>query len=113
MTRRRVSGRELARKLGVSPSWVSYRLTGAQPIDLDDLQLIAEALGAEPAALIPRSGVTYPATDTSPYSVVHVDKDVVRVDRARPDRPSGRRDHSRPGGRSAPSGPGRTSRVAA
>jgi len=53
LVRRRMSGRELARKLDVSPSWVSYRLTGSQPIDLNDLQRIAEALGLQPVDLLP------------------------------------------------------------
>lgn len=39
-----MSGRDLAGKLGVSPSWVSYRLSGKQEIGLDDLLRIATAL---------------------------------------------------------------------
>lgn len=54
LARRRMSGRELARKLHVSPSWISYRLTGTQPIDLNDLAKIADALEVEPADLLPR-----------------------------------------------------------
>ncbi len=55
LARRRVSGRKLADQLGVSPSWVSYRLTGAQPIDLNDLERIANALNVEVSDLLPRS----------------------------------------------------------
>jgi transcriptional regulator with XRE-family HTH domain len=54
MARRMISGRQLATLLGVSPSWVSYRLTGMQPIDLNDLAMIAHALGARVLDLLPR-----------------------------------------------------------
>lgn len=54
MGRRRMTGRELARRLHVSPSWVSYRLTGSQPIDVNDLMLIARELGVTMATLLPR-----------------------------------------------------------
>jgi len=53
MARRRMSGRQLAGQLGVSPSWVSYRLTGAQPIDVNDLSGIAKALGVGVHDLLP------------------------------------------------------------
>lgn len=55
MARRRMSGRKLADLLGVSPSWVSYRMTGVTPIGLDDLQRIAEVLNVEVADLLPFS----------------------------------------------------------
>jgi transcriptional regulator with XRE-family HTH domain len=51
--RRRMSGRELARRLDVSPSWVSYRLTGQQPIDVNDLSAIAAALDVSVISLLP------------------------------------------------------------
>src|SRR5690606_30195369 len=54
LARRRMSGRELARQLGVSPSWVSYRLTGTQPIDLNDLDAIARVLDVGTVDLLPR-----------------------------------------------------------
>jgi transcriptional regulator with XRE-family HTH domain len=53
MARRRISGRQLATQLEVSPSWVSYRLTGTQPIDVNDLALIADALGVGVHDLLP------------------------------------------------------------
>ena len=62
LTRRRMSGRELARRLDVSPSWVNYRLTGAQAIDLNDLERISEALGVTVFDLIPRSAGQSDAT---------------------------------------------------
>src|ERR1700750_1795731 len=53
LARRRMSGRQLAGMLGVSPSWVSYRLTGPQPIDLNDLQQIANAFDVPAIDLMP------------------------------------------------------------
>jgi transcriptional regulator with XRE-family HTH domain len=53
MARRRMSGRQLAEKLGVSPSWVSYRLTGERPIDMNDLDLIALHLDVDVHKLLP------------------------------------------------------------
>ena len=47
-----MSGRDLAGKLGVSPSWVSYRLSGKQEIGLDDLFQIATVLGVDLDELI-------------------------------------------------------------
>jgi transcriptional regulator with XRE-family HTH domain len=45
MVRAGVTGRELARRLGTSQTWVSTRLNGVTPLDLDDMQRIADALG--------------------------------------------------------------------
>jgi transcriptional regulator with XRE-family HTH domain len=53
MARRKVSGRELAGQLGVSPSWISYRLSGKQPIDVNDLLRIANALSVGVHELLP------------------------------------------------------------
>lgn len=53
LARRRISGRELARQLEESPSWVNYRLTGHTPIGLNDMQRIAEALGVGLVDLLP------------------------------------------------------------
>lgn len=55
MGRRRISGARLARELGVSDAWVSYRLSGKQPIDLNDLENIARALGVPVISLLPES----------------------------------------------------------
>lgn len=53
MGRRRISGAALARELNVSPAWVSYRLTGTQPIDLNDLEKIAVVLDVDVVELLP------------------------------------------------------------
>lgn len=47
-----ISGAQIARKLGKSEAWVSYRLNGKQPIDLLDLEAICEVLGVEPVDLV-------------------------------------------------------------
>lgn len=65
MTRRRMSGRDLAKKLDVSPSWVSYRLSGRQPIDLNDLFRIAKALGVGVHQLLPPPEVVAGAAEAS------------------------------------------------
>lgn len=76
LTRRRVSGRKLAEQLGVSPSWISYRLTGAQPIDLNDLERIAAALNVEVVDLLPRA--------TEGHSVISVGAPQEKITRAYP-----------------------------
>ena len=53
LARRRISGRRLADEMGVSRSWLSYRLTGVTPIDLDDLAQIADALDVDWRDLLP------------------------------------------------------------
>lgn len=58
--RKRMSQAELARRLNVTGAWLNYRLTGRQPIDLNDLQVIAAALGTEPANLLGSASVTWP-----------------------------------------------------
>jgi transcriptional regulator with XRE-family HTH domain len=55
LARRRVRQSQLARELGVSEQWISVRLLGKQPIDLNDLARIAEALGVQVTDLIPRT----------------------------------------------------------
>jgi DNA-binding Xre family transcriptional regulator len=52
--RRRMSQAALARALGVSPMWVNYRLTGTQPIDLNDLDRIAAVLDVDVTELLPQ-----------------------------------------------------------
>jgi transcriptional regulator with XRE-family HTH domain len=47
-----LSGRELARRLNVSPNWVSLRTTGQQSITPEDAVLIAEGLDISLSDLI-------------------------------------------------------------
>lgn len=53
MTRRRMSGERLAKELGVSSAWISYRINGQVDLRLGELERIAAALGVEVAALLP------------------------------------------------------------
>lgn len=53
MLRRRVSVRDLAAELEVSEMYVSRRLNGQTPIHLNDLELIADALGVPIAQFLP------------------------------------------------------------
>ena len=69
MTRKRVSGRDLATRLGVSPSWISYRLSGKQPIDLNDLSLIANALEVGVHELLPPPEIAANAVEPHRASV--------------------------------------------
>lgn len=52
LARRRKSGRSLADDLGVSQTWMSTRLNGTTPIDLNDLERIAIALDVDVADLV-------------------------------------------------------------
>ena len=53
LARRQSTGKELAGKLGVSRSWISYRLTGTTEITLNDLDRIARALDIPFTTLLP------------------------------------------------------------
>ena len=52
MARRLMRQSQLARRIGVGEQWLSVRLRGKQPIDLNDLELIAGGLEVKPAALL-------------------------------------------------------------
>jgi transcriptional regulator with XRE-family HTH domain len=56
MARRFIKQSHMARSLGVTEQWLSVRLRGVQPIDLNDLQRIAGALGVEATELFPGAG---------------------------------------------------------
>lgn len=45
MARKRVTGRELARRLHVSAQWISQRTRAAVPLNTSEIELIADALG--------------------------------------------------------------------
>lgn len=53
MARADVRQSQLARELGKNEQWLSVRLRGRQPIDLNDLALIARALGVGVHELLP------------------------------------------------------------
>lgn len=52
VARRRIPQRVLAEALGLTQQSVSMRLAGKTPIDLNELGIIANVLGVEPAHLI-------------------------------------------------------------
>lgn len=58
--RRRMSKSELARRLGVSHTWVTNRLTGDQEIGVNELQRIAVILGVSAGELLPGPTRRYP-----------------------------------------------------
>lgn len=56
LIRKKMKQTDLATKLGVNEMWLSRRLRGVQPLDLNDLAAIAEALDVPVADLLPRGG---------------------------------------------------------
>ncbi|GIE35948.1 hypothetical protein Ait01nite_089930 [Actinoplanes italicus] len=53
MARENIKQSELARRIGRTEQWLSVRRTGKQPIDLNDLALIAKGLGVAIQDLLP------------------------------------------------------------
>lgn len=103
LTRQRTSQRQFAAKLGVSPAWLNYRLTGVQEIGVNDLNRIAKALGMTVFDLMPPAEAAQAAADartTHGYATVPVL--VPFTDRPSDNRPSG---HP---GQAATAGDGRT-----
>lgn len=74
---------QLAERMGVSEMWVSRRLRGAQPIDLNDLQRFAEALQVAVPDLLPASFRPNDRSGTSPVRSA-------KPARTTPTRPKGR-----------------------
>lgn len=52
MARQKISGRELARRMGESPMWVQRRTSGGGPITVDELTRFATVLGVPAATLL-------------------------------------------------------------
>lgn len=72
-----VTKSELARRLGVSHTWVTNRLNGSQEIGLNELERIAEVLGVSVTDLIPTraqagkaASLTYPDGRHAPRTPV-------------------------------------------
>jgi transcriptional regulator with XRE-family HTH domain len=55
LARKRVSGLQLAERIGHSQAYISRRLNGETAFDVDDLERIAIALGVTVYDLLPRS----------------------------------------------------------
>jgi transcriptional regulator with XRE-family HTH domain len=72
LARRRMNKSELARRLGVSHTWVTNRLSGTQPIDLNVLDRIARALDVPVQSLLPEEvGVNSPNNSGVPREAIH------------------------------------------
>ena len=82
--RKRMSQSEVARRLGVSTTWMSLRMTGRQEIGLRDLQRIAAILEVSPATLVT-------TRQLSPVRSRPVDRPTNRHDSTRPTPTGGRR----------------------
>ncbi|WP_165947371.1 helix-turn-helix transcriptional regulator [Micromonospora sp. 15K316] len=57
LARRRMSASHLARKLGMTQSYLARRMSGDTAFDVDDLARIAEVLGVTVLDLIPSTKV--------------------------------------------------------
>lgn len=57
MARRRLSGVQLAAQIDKSQGYLSRRLNGVQPFDVDDLEAIAGVLGVPVSALLRPPGI--------------------------------------------------------
>jgi transcriptional regulator with XRE-family HTH domain len=64
MARQRRSGKQLATQLGWSQMYLSRRLSGRAPFNLDDLAAIAAALGVPVSSFFPGPGVRTPGSQT-------------------------------------------------
>ncbi len=96
MARRRFTGAQLAKALGVSAAWVSYRVNGTVSPSVDDLYRIAGALEVEVVDLLPREVANTART----LGYLHSPASMPRGHDRPPNRPTIRA-----------SGPGRTSRT--
>lgn len=93
MARADVRQSQLARRMGKTEQWLSVRLRGVQAFDVNDLQLVAGALGVGVHDLLPPPDVAASARSVSvPYQSLNP---LVTI--RTPDRPKGRRDSVRPG----------------
>ncbi|TXG91597.1 hypothetical protein DW322_17070 [Rhodococcus rhodnii] len=54
MARRRISGRELARRLDENPQWAAMRVNGSIALDTRDIARFATAIGMSPSELLRR-----------------------------------------------------------
>lgn len=55
LARKRMSGTQLAKRMGVSQAYIWRRLSGETALDLNDLERIGEILAVEPSDLLPRT----------------------------------------------------------
>ena len=94
LARRQMRQSQLARQMGVTEQWLSVRLRGVQPIDLNDLERIADALGVHPFELWPRD-----LAPVNQRSHALNDRSVSHATRTTDERPSrARQPNGRPAG---------------
>lgn len=104
MARADVRQSQLARAIGKTEQWLSVRLRGRQPFDINDLALIAKGLGVGLYDLLPSPEIVAQAADVS-ATVAYLDlaeRLTDRVPRPPDNRPKGR------SSRSGATGVGRT-----
>jgi transcriptional regulator with XRE-family HTH domain len=77
MVRKGISGRELARRLSTSQTWVSTRLTGITPLNINDLDKIARALGVSAAELL--TAASRSSSDETNDRLSHLSHSVTRT----------------------------------
>jgi transcriptional regulator with XRE-family HTH domain len=87
--RRRLSASALATRMGVTQRYISRRLTGETPLDVNDLAEIAAALDVTITDLIPRDGFSIGRRQrkmrTSAYALTRViDRDRPQTSASRP-----------------------------
>jgi transcriptional regulator with XRE-family HTH domain len=86
---------ELSRRIGKNEQWVSVRLRGLQPIDLNDLALIAKGLNVGVHDLLPSPEETATASVSVWNPHMAERSPITRTPSHH--RPSGREDSRRPG----------------
>jgi transcriptional regulator with XRE-family HTH domain len=65
MVRQDMKQSDLARTIGKNEQWLSVRLRGKQPIDVNDLGLIARGLGVPYTSLLPSAEAAAAATSAT------------------------------------------------
>lgn len=105
MARADVRQSQLSREIGKTEQWLSVRLRGRQPIDINDLALIATALDVGVHDLLPPPDVA--ARAARPQAIAHYFGGPERTS-DHLQRPPARPRDSRPTGQVAAVGPGRT-----
>ncbi len=108
MARADVRQSQLAREIDKTEQWLSVRLRGRQPIDLNDLALIAKALGVGVHELLPPPDVAARAADAQ-ATASYLEAPVRRSDHASV--LTGRPRDNRPAGHPKESGLHRTARL--
>lgn len=92
--RRRMSQAQLARAMGKTPMWVSLRLRGLQPIDVNDLALFARVLNVGVHELLPKPEEA--ASASVSVRRPHMAERPTITQKSPSQRPGGRHDSRRP-----------------